>query len=100
MIPPLAPLCALLGAEIDLIDAGRDAQLRSVELRRAMEVDRAAVALGLPHGASLADLVRAAPSPWSQCISALGMELRAVCRRRGAAPPLSLTEFLAEPVGA
>jgi len=100
MIPPLAPLCALLDAEVELLGSSGDAELRFLEIRRALETDRAADRLGLPRSCGLDDLVRSAPSPWADCLAALGTELRAACRRRGGDAPLSLRDFLAEPVGA
>jgi len=100
VIPPLAVLCALLDAELELLGSSGDAELRFLEIRRALEADRAADRLGLPRGCGLHDLVRSAPSPWSDCLAALGSELRAACRRRGDDAPLSLRDFLEESVGA
>lgn len=96
----LAALCALLRAEVDLLGSGRDADLRLLELSRALEVDRTAPGLGLPSGARLDDLVRCAPPPWSQRMAALGEELRAACLRCDDGPPTSLRDFLAERVDA
>ncbi|KAE8764073.1 flagellar protein FlgN [Georgenia thermotolerans] len=38
--------------------------IRAAELGRTVEVDEAALALGLPTGVSLLDLAQAAPAPW------------------------------------
>ncbi len=43
-------------------------QIRSVELGRAIEADDAAREVGLPEGASLLELAKAAPSPWNDLL--------------------------------
>ena len=40
-------------------------QIRAVELGRAIEADDAAREVGVPEGASLLELAKAAPSPWN-----------------------------------
>ena len=43
-------------------------QIRGVELGRAMEADDAAREVGIPEGASLLELAKAAPSPWNDLL--------------------------------
>jgi FlgN protein len=43
-------------------------QIRGVELGRAIEADDAAREVGIPEGASLLELAKAAPSPWNDLL--------------------------------
>ncbi len=43
-------------------------QMRTTELGRAIEADDAAREVGLPEGASLMELAKAAPSPWNDLL--------------------------------
>src|SRR5690606_9614057 len=43
-------------------------QIRGVELGRAIEADDAAREVGLPEGASLLELSKAAPAPWNDLL--------------------------------
>ena len=43
-------------------------QIRGVELGRAIEADDAAREVGIPEGASLFELAKAAPSPWNDLL--------------------------------
>ena len=52
--------------EVDLVLE----QLQLVEISRALEVDDLAAQLGLPTGATLADLATVAPSPWAELFHA------------------------------
>ena len=55
---------ALAADELDEVMA----ELRQVELLRAIEVDATAAVLGLPSGPSLAELAAAAPDPWDDLL--------------------------------
>ncbi len=52
--------------EVDLVLE----QLQLVEIARALEVDGLAAQLGLPPGATLAELAAVAPSPWADLFHA------------------------------
>jgi len=43
-------------------------QIRGVELGRAIEADDAAREVGIPEGASLLEIAKAAPSPWNDLL--------------------------------